>query len=188
MLSEEAISKAKEGIKDNKKLSEVIEKLKNDRSIVPNTIKLIKENPQIERNARSIARDIGQSSAMGQEVPLNERIKMQKRQELIKNMAKQNHKEGDVQCVNMTVGGKMSSYMFSPNDLDQDKWSLSGTTINSHSIVAICKTDIYSGSNKVAKKILGKEVYGPVIFMLLDEEYIPINLPVNSFKSMLENK
>jgi hypothetical protein len=113
---------------------------------------------------------------------------MQKRQELIKNLAKQEHNEGDVQCVCVAVGGGMTSYMFSPNDLDRDKWSLSGVNLGEDSIVAICNSGIYSGTNKLAKKLLEKEVNGPVIFMLLDKEYVPINLSVKSFKSMIDEK
>lgn len=184
MFSEETIKKAKEGITDTRKLSEVIEKLKNDRTIMPSTLKLIKENQQIQRNVNNIARDMSQSS-MGQDVPLNQRRKMQQRQDLIKNMAKQQHTEGDVSCVCMLLKGKTTSYMFSPKELDSAKWSLRGVIIDDHSLVAICNPMSIGKSNEKASKIIGQRACGPIIFMLLDESYVPTNMSVSLFTTII---
>lgn len=174
----------------NGKLNEVINKLKEDKSLVPNTMKMVKENPQIKRNAENMARQITSEGGgtMGGDVPLSVRKKMAKQQEMFKRMAKQTHVQGDVTCIYMLLNGKLNTYQFDLEKVkDGDKWKLEKTYIGGWPFIVVCDSTIITGKNKRASKLIDKTVFGPVIFVFMNENLKPTNISLDGFKDLLSD-
>lgn len=93
--------------------------------------------------------------------------------------------QNNVACICMLLNGKIRSCPFNPSDLDKNKYSLISLTLNNHSLLVIYNFNIYIKINKIATEITGKEVRGPIVFMLLNDSFIPINMLVSQFKLLV---
>jgi hypothetical protein len=175
---------------DNKKFKEIIKKLRENRNLATDIQDIVENNQQIRRNATNIARDMPLSA--GQEVSLNDRKKMQKQQNLARQLYKQGltSVKGEVLGVIVPQGAKkasaITSHTFLPSSMEDDKWQLQAAVIKGYSFVAVCNCGITTGINRIASKLIGMDAYGPIIFIHLDKDYVPVDMDITLFKSLLE--
>ncbi len=184
-ITEDKVEAIKKDLKDTKKINELIEKFKKDKSIVPNVLRTIEEDQQLKRNTENLARMLAPTGQMGQEVPLSDRKKMAARQELLRSMAKHKHMSGDVSCVVILINGKIQSTIVNIEDITNDKWVLHPVVLGGKPFAAMCNSSILKDNNKKVSKILGMTTYGPVKFLLMDVEYNIVNITVPEFNKYL---
>jgi hypothetical protein len=172
----------------SEKFQEVIKKLKADRHLAADIHNLIETNSTIRRNATNLARDM--PLTIGQDVSLNARKKMQQQQTLTRQLYKQGLTavKGEVSCIMIPQKGSassISSYTFLPSEMEDEKWQLQAAVIGGQSFVAVCNSQAMSGINKTASRLLKMDAHGPIIFVLLDEDYIPVSIDKTVFKSLM---
>ena len=173
---------------DHKGVADAIEKIKKDRRVVTQTIDLLKNNPQMERNMTNMAQEMaGGQMTMGMETSLKERRRMLNRQALIKSQMKMNLSEDDIRCVVMYPKGKLGSTVVNLKQIDaDDKWSVGAAAIGKLNFITICDSSVglyNKNMNKKASSIMGTPAYGLVTFVLLDDQYNPVDLLVKCFPS-----
>ena len=181
-------------MKDKKKISEIMQKLRDDRTIVPNTMKMIEENQDIKRNVMNMARAVNANPNLtSQAMSLREKKKMQAKQDMIKSMAREKHQPGEVRCVSILKNSKLCPNPIVPNALDENRWCYHPIKVGGEHVIAICDSQIQSGKNKLASKLIGKTAYGPVIFLLLElsgdeNEYKPSNMSCDYFGDLIQSE
>lgn len=186
-LTPENIKKAKETFKDNAKVNEAIDKIRKSPKFMSTTLNYVKSDQNLQRNMEQIKRDMMASGegVMGTDIPLKQRKKMARKQEMIKSMAKQGYQEGDIGCICMLPNGKTSQTRFNTKDLDDDKWAIQPAFVAGVPFFAICNANIITGVNKLATRFIDLTTYGPVIFMMLTPELEPTDIGAPEFKKLL---
>ena len=92
----------------------------------------------------------------------------------------------DVLCAMVAQkGNSISSYFMDPDEIHDDKWDVRDVSIENHTFRAIFNVNITSGLNRRASDLLDELTYGPVIFMLLDEQEEPTDMNIDMFKKYL---
>lgn len=176
----------KKAVNDTSKVSEAIGKIKKNRKLVPQTIEMIKKNPEIERNMSNLTRELTNGGVMGTETPLKERKKMAHRQELIRSQMKNKIVEGDVKCALVLVNGKITSQCINMMKIEsEEKWCVDAIEIKGEPFIYVCdSTSKISNKyhNKKASELLGVPVYGLVSFIKLDSEYEPVDCTVKDLQ------
>ncbi|CAH6420696.1 Hypothetical protein POVR2_LOCUS226 [uncultured virus] len=172
------------------KFKEVIKKLQEDRNLAVSVHDLYKNNHQIQRNANNIAKGVQQQKmGVGGDISLNRAKKMQQQSVLAKQQYLQDlASKGQTACVVIPQKGSpnnVTSITFLPADMEDEKWQLQPAIIAGLPFVAICNSTIYSGTNKLASRLLGMDAYGPIIFMLLNDNHEPEDIKVAKFKSLI---
>lgn len=104
-------------------------------------------------------------------------------QNIIKNIIKQTYRENYVECIYVPFNGKITSHLYELSDLDNNKYSLTSLVLNNNFLLAIYYSNMKI--NKIASEIIGKEVGGPIIFMLFDELFTPVNMSTSVFRSLV---
>lgn len=173
---------------DSKKISEAIAKIKKDRKLVAQSVDMVRKNPQLERNMTSIAREImGTEGVMGPETSLKDRKKMLHKQALIRSQMKMNLTEDDIKCTVMSPKGKVSSMIVNLPQLElEEKWCVNSIMIGDLDFLTICDSSASLSNknlNKRASALMGMHVYGLVSFVLLDNEYDPVDSLPKDFPS-----
>jgi len=182
----EQITEAKETMSNSKKIEEIIDKFKKDKSILPNIIQMFDEDQQLRRNADNIARMVAPTGTMGQEVPLAQRKKLAQKQGMLRSLAKHVYTPGDMSCIVINKNGKVMSHVFNMNDINNDKWVLNPIVLNGVPFIAVCNSHMTSSSdkNKTATKLLSMPVNGPVVFLMMNEDYEITNMTPQEFKEL----
>ena len=179
----------KEVMNDSSKVSEAIARIKKDRRIVSQSIDLVKNNSQLERNMTNMAREMGTGGVMGQETPLKERKKMKHQQELIRSQMKMNLAEDDIKCVVVCPRGKGNPSPMIVNFAKieaETKWCVGTAIIGELNFITICDSSASLSNknlNKRATAIMGENVYGLVSFVLLGGDLEPIDSNAKDFPS-----
>jgi len=180
--SEDAVKKLME---DSSKISAAIAKIKKNRRLVPQSIDMLKNNSQMERNMTNMARNMSGGGTMGQETSLKDRKKMAHRQELIRSQMKTTILDDDVKCVQILLGGRCTSNIVNLKVVeDQEKWCVDVIEIGSSIFITICDSSAKISNkniNKKASEIMKVPVYGLVSFILLDDELDPVDCLVKDF-------
>lgn len=173
------------------KFKEVVAALKENNSLASDIQEVMQNNQKVRRDIDNMAAEMrSRNMKMGSEVPLNERKKMQQKQNMVKQLYKAglSNVSGEIQCIMINQGGTSClSHKFHPSNMEDEKWQLYPATILGCSFVAVCNSTILSGRNKTASKLLNKDVYGPVILLLLDEEYVPVDMEISVFKKLVKD-
>lgn len=187
--NEEIKDKVAEAMKDKNKFKEVMKKLSAaDKETVTDIKRFTDVNQSVRRNAITIANEMKVGNQLNSQMSLNQKKKAVSMQAQLKNVKKmaELRKDGDVDCIVATQNGKISTTTVDVQKIeDEDKWVLSGLVIGEIKFIAICNSEIYSGRNKLAIKLLDNVPYGPVTFLMLDEDCNYVNLTLKQFKEIL---
>lgn len=94
---------------------------------------------------------------------------------------------GEIRCVIVPHKGSaksVSSYIMQEMEVGSLKWEF-GCCVIARVPYLVASNSSNSGSvNKTASRLLGVTARGPVIFMLLDHEYLPTHMTVKIFQTL----
>lgn len=170
-----------------KDIADVINKIKKNKDLVPQTIDMLRRNPDMERDATNMALDMEgmKNTTVGMETPLKERKKMIARQQLVKSQIKHRLKDGEVKCVSMLLNGKLSPYAINCVEAENnEKYKTGAVTIQGKDYMYILTTTLRPSKNNLNKRasvLLLQPVYGIVHFVLIDEEFDPVDSSIEDF-------
>jgi hypothetical protein len=182
-MPDDALDKAMDVMDDKKKFGSMIKKMKQDKTIIPNAIKMVNENQQLRRDVTGMAKEVDGRKAT-QSMSFNEKKKILNKQDMMKSMMKKKITPGAVSCVYVYANGKIMSTDIIVKDIDDGDWSLHPIIIDKYCLVAVCDAKVLSGNNKTAGAIIGKPACGPVRFFRLDDKYESMDMSCAEFKSI----
>lgn len=168
-------------------MATVMKKIKKNKDIVPQTVDMLKRNPDLERDATNMVMDIDGivGGKMGMDTPLKERKKMMARQELVKSQMKHRLKEGETKCVSMLLNGKVCPYAVDCSAIEkEEKYKTGAVAIKGKDYMYILDSQVKPVKNKLNKRatmLLMQPVYGIAHFVLLDSDFSPEDSTVTDF-------
>jgi len=189
LTPEEASKRAREFVESKGKLKEVIKKLSSkDSKTVDETMRYLESHQKVKRNAMRMANDMKASQDGTNKMGLNEKKKTQQLQNRAKAAMKEakNRKVGQIDCVCVLMRGRIESSSIVLEELEDDKWSLVPIIIDTLKLIMICNATLLSGENKLATKLAGKKVFGPVSVLKIDDKDEPTFLEPSEFKQLLD--